>query len=85
MQLKIIAFLILTSGGGAAMAQGAPAGTAPTAVPTATSVEVAKQKAHAAAIANCEVMWDRGTHMTRNDWSRACRRVQDRLQQLELR
>jgi len=27
----------------------------------------------------------RGTHMTRNDWSRTCRRVQNRLQQLDLR
>jgi hypothetical protein len=85
MPFKIIAFLILASSAGAALSQAAPAPIAPTSVATATSIEVAKQKAHTAAIADCEATWDRGTHMTRNDWSRACRRVQDRLQQLELR
>ena len=85
MQFKVIAFLILAPSVGAALAQAAPAPSAPTSGETATSIEVSKQKAHAAAIANCEAMWDRGTHMTRNDWSRACRRVQDRLQQLEIR
>jgi hypothetical protein len=85
MQFKIIAFLILASSAGAALAQAAAVPIAQTAVATATSVEVAKQKAHTAAIADCEAMWDRGTHMTRNDWSRTCRRVQNRLQQLELR
>jgi hypothetical protein len=85
MQFKIIAFLILASSAGAALAQAAPVPIVQTAVATATSVEVAEQKAHAAAIADCEAMWDRGTHMTRNDWSRTCRRVQNRLQQLDLR
>jgi hypothetical protein len=85
MKFKIIAFLILASSAGAALAQAAPAPIAPTAVPTATSIEVAKQKDHAAAVANCEAMWDRATHMTRKEWSRTCQRVQNRLQQLELR
>jgi hypothetical protein len=49
------------------------------------SVEAGKQKAHAAAVADCEAMWDRATHMTRKEWSRTCQRVQIRLQQLELR
>lgn len=48
MQFKIIAFLILASSAGVALAQAAPAPVAPTAVATATSVEVAEQKAHAA-------------------------------------
>jgi hypothetical protein len=85
MQFKIIAFLILASSAGAALAQAAPAPIAQAAAATATSVEMAKQKAYAAAVASCEAMWDRGTHMTPNDWSRACRRVQNRLQDLELR
>ena len=83
--MKIIAFLILASSAGAALAQVAPVPIAPTSGATATSIEVGKQKAHAAAVASCEAMWDRGTHMTPNDWSRACRRVQNRLQQFELR
>ena len=49
------------------------------------AVEPIKQSAHEAAIGDCEQMWDRGTHMTKRDWSQTCRRVQDRLQQLELR
>lgn len=86
MQFKVIALLILAPSAGAALAQGAaPAPNAPASVATATSVEVGKQKAHAAAIADCEAMWDRGTHMTRKEWSRTCRRVQNRLRQLDLR
>jgi hypothetical protein len=52
---------------------------------TAESVELDKQKAHAAAIANCEAMWDSATHMTKTEWSRTCRRVHNRLRKLELR
>jgi len=48
-------------------------------------LERIKQSAHEVAIGDCEQMWDRGTHMTKRDWSQTCRRVQDRLQQLELR
>lgn len=41
--------------------------------------------AHEAAVTACLQMWDRGTHMTRREWSRTCRRVQDHLRRLELR
>jgi hypothetical protein len=84
MQSKVIAFLILVSAAGA-LVQAHPAPSAPASDATAAPVEVRKQKAHAAAIADCEAMWDRATHMTRKEWSRTCRRVQDRLRQLELR
>jgi hypothetical protein len=49
------------------------------------TVEQTKQSAHETAIGDCEQMWDRGTHMSKREWSQTCRRVQDRLQQLELR
>jgi hypothetical protein len=42
-----------------------------------------KPSAHEAAVAECEGMWDRGTHMTRKEWSQTCRRVQDRLRRLD--
>ena len=84
MQIKIIAFLILLANAGAAV-QAHPAPSATISGTTAASVELEKQKAHAAAIANCEAMWDRTTHMTKMEWSRTCRRVQNRLRQLELR
>jgi hypothetical protein len=87
MQCKVVAFLILVLSAGAALAQTGPAApSAPTSGATLASVvEAGKQKAHAAAVAGCEAMWDRATHMTREEWSRTCRRVQLRLQRLELR
>ena len=53
--------------------------------PRSTVVQPTKQSAHETAIADCKQMWDRGTHMDKRDWSQTCRRVQDRLRQLELR
>jgi|KBSSwiStaDraftv2_1062776.scaffolds.fasta_scaffold1576465_2 hypothetical protein len=35
--------------------------------------------------AECEAMWDAGTHMTKQQWSATCRRVQNRLQQFDIR
>ena len=55
-----------------------PAGVAPAAT-------ASKASALEAAVADCERMWDRGTHMTKKEWSLTCRRVQNRIQQLELR
>ena len=57
-----------------------PAGVAPSSAEAAS-----KRSALEAAVADCERMWDRGTHMTKKEWSQTCRRVQDRIQQLELR
>lgn len=36
------------------------------------------------AIADCMQMWDSGTHMTRQDWARTCKRVQSRLDNLKV-
>ena len=85
MQCKVVAFLILVLSAGSALAQAGPAASAPSSDATLASVEAGMQKAHAAAVADCEAMWDGATHMTRKEWSRTCRRVQLRLQQLELR
>ena len=57
----------------------------PTANPRSSAVEPIKHSVHETAITDCEGMWDRGTHMSKRDWSQTCRRVQNRLQQLELR
>jgi hypothetical protein len=69
------------------LSAGAASGQAVRAAPSVatTSTEDSKEKEYAAAVANCEGMWDRGTHMTREQWSRTCRRVQARLKQMELR
>ena len=50
--------------------------------PSQTSTE---KSAHELAVANCVQMWDRGTHMTEQQWLRTCRRVQDRLNQMQTR
>jgi hypothetical protein len=84
MQCRLVAFLILVTGAGA-LVQAHPAPSKPALDATGPSAEVRKQKYHAAAIADCEAMWDRGTHMIRKEWSRAYRRVQERLKQLELK
>lgn len=80
MQSTFAALLSLSLCVGAALAQ-----TAPVVSSAKPTVEPGREKAYAAAIASCEGMWDRGTHMTRKEWSRTCRRVQNRLQQMELR
>jgi hypothetical protein len=83
MQFTITSFLIALTAG-AALAQARIADPSASQA-TAASTKAANEKAHAAAIANCEAMWEQATHMTRKDWARACRRVQARLQQLELK
>ncbi len=50
------------------------------AAPSATEA-VSKRTSLEAAIADCERMWDRGTHMTKKEWSQTCRRVQNRIRQ----
>jgi hypothetical protein len=42
------------------------------------------QGVHDAAVADCVQMWDAGTHMTRQAWSHTCKRVQTRLDNLNL-
>ena len=57
----------------------------PTGVAPPSAEAASKRGALEAAVMDCERMWDRGTHMTKKEWSQTCRRVQNRIQQLELR
>jgi hypothetical protein len=34
---------------------------------------------HDSAVAACKEMWDAGTHMTKQQWSNTCKRIQTRL------
>jgi hypothetical protein len=34
--------------------------------------------------ADCMGLWDAGTHMSKKDWSRTCRRIENRLQNLQV-
>jgi hypothetical protein len=44
-----------------------------------------EKRGHDAAVASCVSMWDGATHMTKQQWLRACRRVQERLRNLPVR
>jgi hypothetical protein len=35
-------------------------------------------------VADCMRMWDSGTHMTKQEWARTCKRVQTRLDNLKV-
>jgi hypothetical protein len=44
----------------------------------------ARQLTHDSAIADCMQMWDFGTHMTKQAWLRTCKRVETRLDTLNV-
>ncbi len=81
MRSFIIVALLLGAGGGYASAE-VPLPPSPAARSVPSSAAAIRVE-HEAAIANCVQMWDRGTHMTEQQWLRTCRRVQDRLKQLQ--
>jgi hypothetical protein len=61
---------------GAALAQTGP--------PPANQPDTAKAEA-ADAFASCVSQWEKSTHMSKREWERACRRVANRLQNLQLK
>jgi hypothetical protein len=77
MRLLIIALFLLTTGGERVFGEVA-APVRATAGPSPASQEAT----HRSAVESCVQMWDRGTHMTKQQWMRTCKRVQNRLQQL---
>ena len=74
MRVLLIAIVTLSLGAGATFAQTPtrtfPSGDAP-------------GSPHDRAVVDCMQMWDSGTHMTKQEWSRACKRVQTRLDGLD--
>ena len=86
MRILIVFALLLGPSTSHALSQVAPPSPpAPSASTQTRQVVSARKKEFESAMADCERMWDRGTHMTKQEWSRTCRRVQDRLQQLKLK
>ena len=73
MRLLLIA-VALSSGAGATFAQ----------IPTRTPPILPALRPHDSGIVGCVQMWDSGTHMTKQEWLRACRRVQTRLDRLDV-
>jgi hypothetical protein len=84
MRFLIIAVLLFVAGARCVFAEVA-APSRPAASSALPSNKVADKRAHDSAVANCVQMWDRGTHMTEQQWLRTCKRVQDRLQHIEMR
>ena len=77
----IMSVLLFASGFGSGSALSQPAtGERPVA-----SGPAGEKRDHDAAVANCVAMWDGATHMTKQQWLRACRRVQERLRTLSVR
>jgi hypothetical protein len=52
--------------------------------PHRQSLPQSQQKEHDSAVADCMRMWDSGTHMTKQEWGRTCKRVQTRLDNLKV-
>ena len=76
------AALVICLSAGAALAQ-VSAPVRPSASAQSAAEQKSKRSILEAAVTDCESMWDRGTHMTKTEWSRTCRRVQNRLHLLE--
>jgi hypothetical protein len=62
-------------GGSGSAGHGAPAEKPPAGDPASVSD----------ALKSCLAMWDSGTHMSKPEWARACRRVAERLNDTSLR
>jgi len=73
MRLLLIAIVTLSLGAGATFAQ----------IPTRTPPILSPLRLHDSGVVDCMQMWDSGTHMTKQEWSRACKRVQTRLDGLD--
>jgi hypothetical protein len=52
--------------------------------PHRQSLPQPRSNVHDSAVADCVRMWDSGTHMTKQEWARTCKRVQTRLDNLKV-
>jgi hypothetical protein len=80
--LLVVGSVLLAPASGAALGQPAPStgtGAAPSASPTSNASSPQEiQKLGAQYLTDCVNDWDRGTHMSKQDWARTCRRVVQR-------
>jgi hypothetical protein len=82
MRLLLIPVVFCTLGAYASSAQTIPApATTLRLLPSAAQF---KQTERDNAITDCMRMWDAGTHMTKQEWARTCKRVQSRLDSLKV-
>lgn len=86
MRMGVMTLLPLLLGAGSALAQTGALPSAPApASPKATMSPGPPAKGGADdAVAECMRLWDAATHMSKQEWSRTCRRIQTRLDSLKL-
>ena len=91
MRLILMTTLMLALGGGIALGQ-APSGAPPSAAPGPGANSSAQSRDNRSGknaaneeFADCMRLWDKATHMTKQEWSRTCRRVQSRLNQVQIK
>jgi hypothetical protein len=87
MRLILSVALLATCTAGAALAQTSPppqpkAGVAAPAQKAPGKPQAAKTDPGIDAYTSCVSQWEKSTHMSRQEWARACRRVADRIQNL---
>jgi hypothetical protein len=82
MRLILITALMLSLGSAVALAQrmSPPSGNAPPALQPPTDKSPASD-----AIADCMRLWEPATHMSKPEWARTCRRVQNRIESTQVR
>jgi hypothetical protein len=85
MELAIVATLLLCLSAILAAAEMPVGKVAPSAAKVPAKPSANQAAIRGQAVADCEGFWDRGTHMTKQEWSRTCRRVQSRLERLDVK
>ncbi len=75
---SVVSAIVIAAGiAGAALAQTSP--------PPAKQPDTAAKEAGTDAFASCVSQWEKSTHMSKREWERACRRVANRLLNLQLK
>ena len=88
MRILIVAAVVCAAGAAGALAQTASAPAKPATPPKAaappTTAALPTKGVADNAMSECMRMWDRGTHITNLEWTRTCKRVQSRLDNLKV-
>jgi hypothetical protein len=83
--LIVVASLALLAGGSPAPAQtDTQSKSAPGASTSSISTPAQATASPNSAMADCMHLWDKGTHMTKEQWARTCKRIQTRLDNLKI-
>jgi hypothetical protein len=86
MRRVVVTLLPLLLGAGGVLAQSGalPSGPAPAPPGAPAPARPPGQSPPTDSMAECMRLWDSATHMTKQEWSRTCRRIQTRLDNLEI-